>query len=192
MKKNNMVLSVLCVSLLAACGSTPEVVEEKVTSNIPQWVLNPIIEDGLAASDCVKYSGNFSIDQKMATANARVSLAQQISLNVKSLDKTYSNRTDSEGESTTGSTFSSVSKQITDQKLSGSRLIKSDVVKIMGKEHFCAMVTLSPHSTKDLFDSILSESERKVNPQDEKFLYQEFKAFKAEENLEKEIERLTK
>lgn len=188
MKKTNFIVSALCLGMLGACGSTPE---PSVDANIPQWVLNPVIEDGLAASDCVKFSGNFSTDRKMATANARVALAQQISIKVKALDKTYTNRTDSNEDTTVGSTFSSVSKQITDQKLAGSRLIKSDVVKILGKEQFCAMVTLSPNSTKDLFDSIVSESGKKVNPQDEKFLYQEFKAFKAESELEKEIEKLS-
>lgn len=188
MKKTNMLLSALCISLLSACGSTPEPAPD---ANLPPWVLNPVIEDGIAASNCVKYSGNFSVDQKMSVANARVSLAQQISTKVKSLDKTYSNRTDSNEETTVGSTFSSVSKQVTEEKLSGSRMIKSGIFKVSGKDNFCTMVTLSPSSTKDLFDAIVSKSGREVNPQDEKFLYQEFKAFKAEAELEKEIEKLS-
>jgi len=191
MKTQKLIIFTAMTSLLTACSSTEPEVKESLTANIPSWVLNPVVEDGIAATDCVKYSGNLSIDQKMATANGRLSLAQQIETRVEGLDKTYSNRTDSNDEMTTGSSFSSVSKQLTKQTLIGSRAIKSDIVDIGGKQHFCVLTTLSPTATKELFDAIVQGSERSVNPQDEKFLYQEFKAHKAEINLEKEIERLT-
>jgi len=191
MKTQKLIIFTAMTSLLTACSSTEPEVKESLTANIPSWVLNPVVEDGIAATDCVKYSGNLSIDQKMATANGRLSLAQQIETRVEGLDKTYSNRTDSNNEMTTGSSFSSVSKQLTKQTLIGSRAIKSDIVDIGGKQHFCVLTTLSPPATKELFDAIVQGSERSVNPQDEKFLYQEFKAHKAEINLEKEIERLT-
>lgn len=192
MKAKKLILIASLTTIIAACGSTEKKQETtSLTANIPSWVLNPVIEDGIAATSCVKYSGNLSIDQKMATANGRLSLAQQIETRVEGLDKTYSNRTDSNEEITTGATFSSVSKQLTKQTLNGSRAIKSDIVELLGKQHFCVLTTLSPSATKALFDQIVTGSKRSVNPQDEKFLYQEFKAHKAEQNLEKEINRLT-
>jgi hypothetical protein len=127
----------------------------------------------------------------MATANSRLSLAQQIEVRIEGLDKTFANRSDSNENVTTGSTFSSVSKQLTKQSLSGSRTIKSDIVEIAGQQHYCVLTTLNPSLTKKLFDSIVKDSKRSVNSQDEKFLYQEFKAHKAEQSLEKEINRLT-
>ncbi len=197
MKTQKLIIVAAMTTILAACGSTakkaePEVKEtNSLTANIPSWVLNPVVEDGIAATDCVKFSGNLSIDQKMATANGRLALAQQIETRVEGLDKTYANRTDSNDEMTTGSSFSSVSKQLTKQTLSGSRVIKTDIVEIAGKQHFCVLTTLSPSATKELFAAIVKQSNRSVNPQDEKFLYQEFKAHKAEKDLEKEIHRLT-
>ena len=196
MKTQKLIIVAAITTLLAACGSTeqkaaPEAKTNSLTSSIPQWVLNPVVEDGIAASDCVKFSGNLSVDQKMATANGRLALAQQLETRVEGLDKTYANRTDSNDDTTVGSTFSSVSKQLTKKTLVGSRAIKSDIVDIAGKQHFCVLTTLSPTATKELFDAIVKESGRKVNPQDEKFLYQEFKAHKAEQSLEKEIQRLT-
>ncbi|KAF7786542.1 hypothetical protein PRUB_a1145 [Pseudoalteromonas rubra] len=139
----------------------------------------------------MKFSGNISIDQKMAVANARLALAQQIETRIEGLDKTFSNRTDANEETTVGATFSSVSKQLTKQTLNGSRVIKADVVEIGGKDYFCALTTLSPALTKTLFKDLVKESKKQINPQDEQFLYQEFKAFKAEKDLEKEIARLT-
>jgi hypothetical protein len=189
MNTQKLILVAAISTIIAACGSTPK--EETSLSNIPQWVLNPVVEDGIAASNCVKSSGNFSVDQKMATANGRLALAQQIEVRVEGLDKTYDRRTDANGDTSSGSNFSSVSKQLTKTKLVGSRPIKTDMVMISGKEHFCVLTTLSPNATKDLFKSIVQDSERKVNAQDEKFLYEEFKAHKAEQSLEKEIARLT-
>jgi len=190
MNTQKLILVAAISTVIAACSSTP-VEEPSLTSNIPQWVLNPVVEDGIAASNCVKSSGNFSVDQKMATANGRLALAQQIEVRVEGLDKTYDRRTDANGDTSSGSNFSSVSKQLTKAKLVGSRPIKTDMVMIGGKEHFCVLTTLSPNATKDLFASIVQDSERKVNAQDEKFLYEEFKAHKAEQSLEKEIARLT-
>ncbi|WP_111980184.1 hypothetical protein [Algibacillus agarilyticus] len=190
MKAQKLLIATAVVSLLAACGSTKEDVN-KSTVNIPQWVLNPVVEDGIAAADCIKFSGNISIDQKMASANTRLALAQQIETRIEGLDKTYARRTDTNEEISTGTNFSSVSKQLTKQKLNGSRVIKSDIVNIAGADHFCALMTLSPNATKELFDAIVKESKRTVNAQDEKFLYEEFKAFKAEQDLDKEIQRLT-
>ncbi|MBL4942354.1 MAG: LPP20 family lipoprotein [Colwellia sp.] len=197
MKAQKFIIVAAMTTIIAACGSSakktePEVKEtNSLTTGIPAWVLNPVVEDGIAATDCVKFSGNLSIDQKMATANGRLSLAQQIETRVEGLDKTYANRTDSNEELTTGATFSSVSKQLTKQTLSGSRAIKSDIIDIAGKQHFCVLTTLSPSATKELFNALVKGSKRSVNPQDEKFLYQEFKAHKAEQSLEKEIQRLT-
>ena len=196
MKTQKLIIAAAMTSLLAACGSTEKPQETKpetnsLTANIPSWVLNPVVEDGIAASDCVKFSGNLSVDQKMASANGRLALAQQIEVRVEGLDKTYARRTDTNDETSVGTNFSSVSKQLTQQKLNGSRVIKSDIVNITGKDHFCVLTTLSPNATKELFDAIVNQSKRSVDAQDEKFLYEEFKAHKAEQDLDKEIKRLT-
>ncbi|RZM77018.1 hypothetical protein C3B51_16675 [Pseudoalteromonas rubra] len=191
MKIKPLITTMLVAGILTACSSTGEKTASESKINIPDWVLNPAVENGIAAADCVKFSGNISIDQKMAVANARLALAQQIETRIEGLDKTFANRTDANEETTVGATFSSVSKQLTKQTLNGSRVIKADVVEIGGKDYFCALTTLSPALTKSLFKDLVKESKKQINPQDEQFLYQEFKAFKAEKDLEKEIARLT-
>jgi hypothetical protein len=191
MKFTKVIITAAVASLLSACGSTQKAEAPAPSSNIPQWVLNPVVEDGIAAADCVKSSGNFSVDQKLAASNTRVALAQQISAKVQALEKNYQERIDSNEESTTGTTFTSVAKVLTDQTLTGSRVVKSDIVSIQGKDHYCSLMTLSPTSTKELFDALITQSKRRVNPQDEKFLYQEFKAAQAQEELDKTMSRLT-
>ncbi|WP_440874239.1 hypothetical protein [Thalassotalea sp. PLHSN55] len=194
MKTRQLILAVAVTSLVAACSSTKEteiITPTKVTQSLPDWVLNPNVENSISATDCVKFSGNISVDKKMATANARLALAQQIETRIEGLDKTYISRTDADNDIAVGNTFSSVSKQVTKQTLNGSRVLKSAVVNIAGKEHFCALTALTPEVTQKLFNSLIKESKRAVNSQDEKFLYEEFKAYKAEQDLDKEIARLT-
>ncbi|TMP77937.1 hypothetical protein CWB73_18115 [Pseudoalteromonas phenolica] len=191
MKVKPLIASLFMAGMLSACSSTQDNSASSSRVNVPDWVLNPVVENGIAAADCIKYSGNISIDQKMAVANARLALAQQIETRIEGLDKTFANRVDANDKTTVGSTFSSVSKQLTKQTLRGSRVVKADIVDIAGKDYFCALTTLSPELTKTLFQDLVKETKLKIDPQDEQFLYQEFKAFKAEQDLEKEIERLT-
>ncbi|KID58658.1 hypothetical protein N473_25345 [Pseudoalteromonas luteoviolacea CPMOR-1] len=191
MKLKSLLTTVLVTGILAGCSSTQDKSASQSKVNIPDWVLNPTIENGIAAADCVKFSGNISIDQKSSVANARLALAQQIETRIEGLDKTFANRTDANDDTTVGSTFSSVSKQLTKQTLNGSRVNRADVVEIGGKDYYCSLVVLSPQLTQSLFKDVIKESKKEINPQDEKFLYQEFKAYKAEKDLEKEIARLT-
>lgn len=186
MKSKNVIISLLIASTLIACSSVNEEVSER--SGIPAWTLNPTVEGGIAATDCVVFSGNLSVDRKMATANSRTTLAQQISLNIDALDKTYLNRTDVVEGSTIGNTFSSVSKQLTQQTLSGSRVIKADLVEIEDIEYFCIMTAIAPALTDALFSNIVKGSKRQLSVGDETFLRQEFKALKAEESLIEELD----
>ena len=188
MRYKSAFIAIAVTSLLSACGSTPEI---KNQANLPEWILNPVSENGLAATDCTRYSGNLSIDKKVATANARLALAQQIDVRIEGLEKTFANRVDAQQSHITGSTFSSVSKQITQQHLSGSRLERADIIEIDEKKHFCAKVVLNPAATKALFKDLIHQVQPNYSADDASFLYQEFKAFKAEQSLEKEVARLT-
>lgn len=186
MKKFAVISSTLLSTvLLAACSSPPK----KPESELPQWVMNPTIEDGIAATDCVIWSGNFSTDKAQATALSRTSLAQQIETRVKALDKTYQEKIEVSSGVQTGSTFSSVSKQLTNQALQGSRVIKVDFAEFDGKKQLCAMVALGASSTKELFDELLNKAGKKVQPDQEQVLYQEFKAHKAQQELEAELNK---
>ncbi|WP_299264224.1 hypothetical protein [uncultured Psychrosphaera sp.] len=168
---------------LAACGTTPETPDE-LNANIPEWVLSPTVEDGIAAAACVSASGSMTTDRAQATALSRVDLAQQIGTKVQVLDKTYQERIDVDGKAQVGSTFSSVSKQLTEQSLTGARVSKTSYANFDGKNQLCVLTTLGSSATKELFENILKQSERPVTPDQERVLYQEFKAYKAQEELD--------
>ena len=172
-------------AILAACSSTPT--SEDLNSDIPDWVMNPIVEDSFSAAACVPSSGHMSIDRANATALSRVDLAQQINIKVQALDKTYQERVNVDKGSQVGSTFSSVSKQLADQSLIGSRVIKTAYANFDGKNQLCVLSSLGSEETKGLFENLLKESERSVTPDQERVLYQEFKAYKAQQDLDAEL-----
>ena len=168
-------------ALMAGCGG-------KQGLDVPSWVLNPTVENGIAATDCVGWTGNMSIDRKQAIANARAAIAQQIQVKVQAMDKTYQRKTTADGETTTGSTFESVSKQITEQKLNGAMPRQVDMVMIEGEKNLCAMVAFDPQATKELFNSIVEAADAKLDPQSERALYEEFKAEKAQGEMQKALQ----
>jgi len=169
--------------MLAGCASSGKHMEE--SSGLPGWVMNPTIEGGIAATECVPASSDLSLDKSEATAKARATLVKQINLKVKAMDKTYQRKVKSASGTTTGGTFESVSRQVADQYLSGSRATKINYVDINGKRNLCAMVTLDPKTTKGLFKELVAQSKKKLSPQDEEVLYEEFKAKQAQDELTK-------
>jgi hypothetical protein len=59
---------------------------------------------------------------------------------------------------------------------------------IDGKKNLCAMVAFSPEKTKKLFEDIVEASGKSLNPQSEQALYQEFKAQKAQQEMDKSLQ----
>lgn len=180
-------LSLSSVVFLAACSSTP--VETTSVGDIPSWILNPQVEDGIAVSECVLFSGNMSIDKQQAVANARTALAQRIETRVSAMDKSYRDKVEVASGVESGSTFSSVSKQVTQQTLVGTNPIKTDITKIAGKDNLCVLVAVGQESTKGIFDALVEEADRPMTAQQKDVLYAEFKAHRAEEQLDKELEK---
>lgn len=143
-------------------------------NTIPSWVLQPNVKGGLAAVDCVEFSGNLSVDAKLASSNARLALSKQINTQIEGVDETYDAREASNGESQLKSRFSSSSTQTTKQSISGSKIVKSDVVNIQGKNYFCSMAILTEDKTKDLFENLVNDAGVQLTSQSKKALYKEF------------------
>lgn len=181
--------SVLLAVFLAACASNevqqPETSDSGTFDTRPDWVKLPTVEDGLASTQCVAKKGSTSIMQGKAVALARAEIARQIEVKATALDKTYSRLTEASSGDSFGETFESVSKTVANQNLSGTRPVKAEYIQgIDGKPEYCVMVTMSPALTKNLFQDLLKEANAQVSAQDEAILYEEFKAYKAHQELD--------
>ena len=191
MKKK--IIGVTCAVLMTACASTEQAADtqqsQQGAGGLPQWVMNPYIDDGFASAQCVPYSSNMSIDRQLAVANARTDLDQQLETKVAVLDKVFRERTDVSSGVSSGSTFSSVAKQLTQQMLIGTRAERVEFVEIDGKKNLCVLVTMGRDKTLALFDNLLAASERQVQPDTREVLLQQFKGAQAQQELNEEMAR---
>jgi hypothetical protein len=181
--------------LLAACAGNQPAPQAAAPApaakpKLPSWVMLPMVEDGFADTQCVSTVADMNILKNKAVALARAEIAKQINIQVKAMDKTYQNLTDTAKGSTAGGTFESVSKQVTQQRLAGSRPVKMDYVDFPdGTQKLCVMVAMSPAVTKALYKDLVSASGKQLSPKDDAVLYQEFKAYKAQQELDKETQQ---
>lgn len=172
-------LSAVTVTLLSGCAGKPA----ETTASLPDWIMTPMVVDGIASTSCVRDTGNFNLDRAQATASARASLTKEIGVRVQAMDKEYQRSSTGGGLSETGGTFESVSRQVANEYIVGSRPAKVEFVDINGQRNLCVMVAMQPEATKGLFDSIMRQSKRALSPHSEEILYEEFRAAKAQQEL---------
>lgn len=188
MKLKKITLMAASCLMLSACASNPT--PEVAHSKLPDWVMMPVVENGFADTQCVTANADMNLLKNKASALARAEIAKQINLQVKAMDKTYQSLTEAAEGSSVGSTFESVSKQVTDQKLAGTRAVKIDYVEFPDNtQKLCVMVALNPALTKDLYKDLVAQSDRNLSPQNDAILFQEFKAYKAQQELDMETSK---
>jgi len=193
MNIRNIMLAVAITIFLMACGSNkvaPPKVEAPVKIKLPSWVGVPFVENGLADAQCVDNTGSMSILKSKATALARAEIARQIGIQVKAMDKTFQNLTDTTEGSTSGSTFEAVSKGVTQQRLSGTRAVKVEYIDFPDNtQKLCVMVTMESKLAEELYEAIVKSSGRQLSAKNNAVLYQKFLAAQAEKQMEEELEK---
>ncbi|WP_351088909.1 hypothetical protein [Shewanella sp. S1-49-MNA-CIBAN-0167] len=185
-------LPLVAVITLAACSSTVDTQSTPLANNdaIPDWVLLPLSDSGLASSSCVPWSGNMSTDRAQAIAAARADLVQQVQIKASVMDRLYQRKTQSDKLVNVGGTFEQVSKQVAEQNLSGSIPQKVAFARLDGVKQLCTFVVMK--NTEETFDNMVEQSGKRLDPGSREALYEEFRAQKAMKELEKELDTLNK
>ncbi|MDR9829198.1 hypothetical protein RCJ22_26770 [Vibrio sp. FNV 38] len=193
---NKTLLSALLGSaVLMGCASndsghqTTAEIETNKADDVPTWILNPASANGLAASNCVEASGNFSIDRNHAISLSRNTLAQNLDIKVSVLEKTYQQLNNSVDGTTSGSTFEQVSKQISNTSIKQSEVEQIALVNIAGKDQVCALVVMPQIQTEQLFNQAINTNAR-IDPSDKAAMYKEFSSQKSAKQLEAQIQAL--
>jgi hypothetical protein len=167
----------LLIAGVAACASQP-----------PEWIMRPTVEGGWAATECVKDSGNLSLDRQIAVAKARAEIAKQVELRVAAMDKTYTrlaeeaNRNVQNAQPATGesrafqSAFESVSKQIAEQTLGGLTPSRVEYVELNDARNLCAMIAVDRSAARSVYDQVVSASGQSLAPAASEALYRDFSA----------------
>ncbi|MFA9462227.1 hypothetical protein [Thiohalorhabdus methylotrophus] len=177
---------------LAGCG-TAEKTETALHADgggpqVPDWVVDPEVKGGMAATECTRASGELSLDKAEAVALARANLAKQIRVKIQAMDKAYRRQVQARGGTVAGGTFESVSRQVTETYLMGSEIRKLRYV-VLGEDgqYLCAMVGMDPERLKGLFTDLLEASGKHLEPAREAALYEEFRARQAQRELDREL-----
>ncbi|MBJ7552732.1 LPP20 family lipoprotein [Marinomonas spartinae] len=164
-------LSVVAMAwLLSACSSNETVKNADVSEPVqdcvfadgsnqpaPQWVCGaPVKNVALSAVGYAEKSAagpNFM--RQMAATAARVELAQVLSLQMQNMVKQYAETTGTGDAQTVDRVNSVVTKQITDQKLIGSKVIRQMPTPTGG---MVVLVGLDPKQTESISEDILRTS----------------------------------
>lgn len=167
---------------LTACGGNST---KNLLGDLPDWVFSPSIENGMAASSCVPWSGNLSIDRDQATAEARNEMTRQIELKATSFNKTYGSKTTVAGGTNVGATFEKNARQFAQASIRGSKRVKGGLFAIENQKQFCVMVAINPEQSEAIFKQLVKTSGAQLNSNDERVLSEQFKAWKGQQELER-------
>lgn len=147
----------------------------------PLWVCDAPVE-GVAVSavgshEASKAGQSFMKDQ--AAAAARVRLAQQMRVHVTNMVKQYAETTGAAGSETVDKVNTSVSKLITSETITGSRIFRSTTSP---KGAMYVLVGLDPKLAEQQTEAAL-----RTSMNNDRALWQQFKAKKAQDELAAEI-----
>jgi len=193
MKKNLLTIASALVisSILAGCAAqkTPEQQAEadfrcKQDGQLaPKWTCNPYLEGSIVALGVAqKNAGNdYGFQRAAAIAEGRDALANQISIKVNTMFKSYKATTGGGDAATFDQANSKVSKQIASQTLQGSRGVeswKSDAGTLF------VLVGLNSEVVKNDMEKAV-----KTSFKNDRAMYQKFLAAKADGELDVELEK---
>ena len=186
-------VSVLALLLLSACGSddvkedVPDCVFPDATSALaPGWICDepvPGVEVS-AVGVAEKSAAGHSFMKNMATTDARVQLAQSMKVHVQNMVKQYAETTGSADSETVDKVNTSVTKQITDETLVGTKVYKTRT-----SPNGALYVLLGMDAS---MAAAATENALKTSMNNDNALWQQFKAEKGQDELAKSIANMKK
>lgn len=150
----------------------------------PLWVCDAPVE-GVAVSAVGSHAPSAAgpaFMKEQAAASARVQLAQQMKVTVNNMVKQYVETTGAATSETVDKVNTSVSKLITSETLTGSRVFRSTTSP---NGAMYVLVGLDPTVTREAVEKVL-----KTSMNNDQALWQQFKAKKGQEELAEEIARM--
>ncbi len=187
-KITNMLLTSVIALGVAACSSAPAKVEKMAEcvfpgsdKEAPLWVCDAPVEGMTvgAVGSAAKSDAGIAFMKQMAATEARVQLAQNMKVQVQNMIKQYAETTGAASAETVDRVNTSVTKQITDQTLQGTKIFRS----IVGPDGtMYVLVGLDEAGAQKL-----TETAVKTSMNNDQAAWQQFKAQKGQDELAAEI-----
>ena len=175
----------LASMLLTACGSeetvktaAPDCVFPDAPSTAaPGWVCDEPVEgiEVSAVGIAEKSAAGHSFMKNMAATDARVQLAQAMKVHVQNMVKQYAETTGAADSETVDKVNTSVTKQITDETLVGSKIFKT---RTSPNGTLYVLLGMDPKSAANATENAL-----KTSMGNDRALWQQFKAQKGQDEL---------
>lgn len=175
---------IVLATLLTACGSeevkqaAPDCVfPDAPGTPAPGWVCDEPVEgvEVYAVGSAEKSAAGHSFMKNMASTDARVQLAQSMKVHVQNMVKQYAETTGAASTETVDKVNTSVTKQITDQTLVGTKIFKSRV-----SPNGMLYVLLGMDSSAT---AVATQEALKTSMNNDRALWQQFKAQKSQDEL---------
>ena len=192
MKKATSLLTGVAMSvLLTACGEDKVKLEfaecyfpDAPSAPAPAWVCDAPVEgiDVSAVGSAERSKAGHNFTKTHAVGNARVELASRMKVQVQNMIKNYVETTGAGETETVDKVLTSVTKQITNETLVGTRPLKS-LPSPNGTLY--VLVGMDPGSVEAAAKAAL-----KTSMKNERALWQQFKAKKGQDELAAEISKM--
>lgn len=170
-----------CSSKNATTAEAPKAIQNEF-SNAPKWVLSQENEKGINASGSAKIGKagmQFAITE--AEANARDQMARQMQLKVANMVKNFTQQTGVGDGQTVDKVVSSVSRQVTQQELIGTQ--RKDMW-ISPSGELWVLMSMSETNVLAIKNAVKSSFKN------DDALHQQLQAKQAQDELDKELEKL--
>ena len=185
--KLNVLFITTVALVISACSSAPKV--EKVADCVfpgtataaPAWVCDAPVEGMTvgAVGSASKSQAGVGFMKQQATTDARVQLAQSMKVQVQNMIKQYAETTGAGDKETVDKVNTSVTKQITDQTLQGTKVFRT-ITSPDGTMY--VLVGLDEASAQKLTESAI-----KTSMGNDKAAWQQFRAQKGQDELAADI-----
>jgi len=186
-----VLLSVVIASGVAGCSGAPTKAEKLAQlaectfpnskEAAPGWVCDEPVEGMTvtAVGSAAKSDAGHDFMKQMAATGARVQLAQNMRVQVQNMIKQYVETTGAAGKETVDRVNTSVTKQITDQSLQGTRIVKS----VTGPDGtLYVLVGLDTAGAQQLTEAAI-----KTSMNNDQAAWQQFRAQKGQDELAADI-----
>jgi hypothetical protein len=119
----------LVLMVLAGCGGSQQTQQAPPTSDIPDWFMNPPSDPNFLFAAKSAPSADLQLAIEKATAEGRADISRQMEVRVQSLVKKFDEEVGTGNDTQLLSQFTSASKQVTSNVLSGSKVKQQKVVR---------------------------------------------------------------
>lgn len=177
------------VATLAACAGNPAGNQTGALGDLPSWAISPDSAKGLAESACVQYSGALNVDRSEAITLASEQLAAQLERKVAFLAKSFQSKTKTTDGLNVGTDFTQTGQQLVQQTLTGVKATQMGVYKVSDQEQLCVLVEMDESRTRDFYNTMKETSRASLDARDEGVLYEQFRAYKANQELEQALQK---